>query len=484
MKEVEAEYGSLLIRDGSKCCLDLPRFAEFYHRQTSCIYLPGEKRFYQYSPESGLWQPQTQDEMIAQVGFAVRAFAVQCRIEHKLVKYQHPAEIRAILTYLKVQAKVEPAFFSSPGNWIHCRNTMMELADTGEWEMRPFSPDYHSRNRCDIAYDPAADCPQFKEQLLAPLLEEDDLELLQKYFGQCLLGRNLTQTILLLTGSGGSGKGTVANLLELLVGVHNSMQIRPGCIGSRFETSAFLGKTLLTGKESQTSFFTTRGMGILKSLVGDDTLRVELKHSNEQQMIQGIFNVFIIGNSIPLLEFESDDDLSAWHRRLRWIKCKSYMPPMPIDHFADTLFAEEGAGILNWSLAGLRQLLLANSTRLPISEAQKERLRFLFGQSFQLENILQKYLVVDPESNLTTEEIYKLYVTMAKHIGWRLMPERKFQDALPGCMSSLFNLSRCRDIKRPGADGHYTNRSGYRHVKIKIFDEPYEPYEPYDARSF
>ena len=470
--KIEEKYGSLLMSDGSKFILGLQSFAELYRQQTRCIYLPNEKQFYQYSPASGLWQPQRQSEMISQVGLAVREFAGRRGIECGLARYQRPAAIRDILTYLEVQAEVESAFFSVSGNWVHCRNTMVELTDSGEWEMRPFSPDYHSRNRCDIVYDPAADCPRFKEQLLSPLMEEDDVELLQKYFGQCLLGRNLTQSILLLTGSGGSGKGTVANLLELLVGPLNSMQIRPGCIGSRFETSAFLGKTLLTGKESQTSFFTSHGMGILKSLVGDDTLRVELKHSNEQQMIQGTFNVFIVGNAIPLLEFESNDDLTAWHRRLRWIKCKSYMPPKPIDHFADTLFADEGAGILNWSLAGLRQLLLANSTRLPISKLQKERLNFLFGQSFQLESILRNYLEEAPGSNLTTEEIFCLYVGVANHIGWQLMPERKFQAALPNCMQTLFHLSRCRDIKRPDTDGRWTNRSGYRNIKIKKLTSP------------
>ena len=104
---------------------------------------------------------------------------------------------------------------------------------------------------------------------------------------------------------------------------------------------------MLTGKESQTSFFTTKGMGILKSLVGDDALRVEFKHSNEQQMIQGTYNVFIVGNAVPMLEFESDDDISAWQRRLRWIKCKNYKPEKPVDNFANVIFDEEGSGILN-----------------------------------------------------------------------------------------------------------------------------------------
>lgn len=45
--EIEEKYGSLLIRDGSKFLLGLQSFAELYRRQTRCIYLPGEKQFYQ-----------------------------------------------------------------------------------------------------------------------------------------------------------------------------------------------------------------------------------------------------------------------------------------------------------------------------------------------------------------------------------------------------------------------------------------------------
>ena len=329
-----------------------------------------------------------------------------------------------------------------------------------------FRSDYHSRNRCNLVYDPQADCPRFKKQLLAPLLEPEDIDLLQKYFGQCLLGRNLTQTIMLLTGSGGSGKGTIANILELVVGAANCMQIRPGCIGSRFETSSFIGKTLLTGKESQTSFFTTKGMGIMKSLVGDDALRVELKHSNETQMIQGMYNVFIVGNAVPVLEFESDDDISAWHRRLRWIKCNSYKPENPVDNFANVLFEEEGSGILNWCLEGLAELLTAKSSRLPMSDVQKMRLDFLFRQSFQLESILGKFLEPCPGSNLTTEEIYSVYIDLAQKIGWRLIPKRKFETELPEHMQKIFNLTRNRDIKRNG-----TNRSGYRNIRVKNIRE-------------
>ena len=463
---IENKYGSLIIDSGQKPTIGLQPFAEYFSSLSGCIFMTNEKRFYIYNRSNGLWESQSQEAMISKISEEILALARAEEINDEFASMRRPAVIKDILLYLSALAQAPENFFDKDGNWIHCLNGIVGIDEYGHCELKPFSPDHRSRNRCKLVYDPRADCPRFKEQLLAPLLGSEDIDLLQKYFGQCLLGRNLTQTIMLLTGSGGSGKGTVANILELVVGASNCMQIRPGCIGGRFETNSFIGKTLLTGKESQTSFFTSKGMGIMKSLVGDDALRVELKHSNEAQMIQGTYNVFIVGNAVPVLEFESDDDISAWHRRLRWIKCNSYKPGKPVDNFANVLFEEEGSGILNWCLEGLAELLTAKSSRLPMSDVQKMRLDFLFRQSFQLESILGKFLEPCSGSNLTTEEIYTIYVEVAKNIGWRLIPKRKFETELPELMQSIFGLIRNRDIKR-GEPGHQTNRSGYRNIRVK-----------------
>ena len=465
VSSIESKFGSLIIKAGSKPTLGLQAFAEYFRQITGCVYVTSEKQFYIYNPQNGLWEQHSPEVMISKISEEILDLARAEEIRDGFASMRRPAVIRDILMYLKALAGVSEAFFDKRGNWMHFLNGIVKF-ENSSWVLKPFSPDYHSRNRCNLVYDPEADCPRFKKDLLDPLLENVDIDLLQKYFAQCLLGRNLTQTIMLLTGSGGSGKGTIANILELIVGAANCMQIRPGCIAGRFETSSFVGKTLLTGKESQTSFFTTKGMGIMKSLVGDDALRVELKHSNETQMIQGTYNVFIVGNAVPVLEFESEDDISAWQRRLRWIKCKSYKPEPPVDNFANVLFNEEGSGILNWSLEGLAELLTAKSSRLPMSDVQKMRLDFLFRQSFQVESILGKFLEPCPGSNLTTEEIYALYIEVAKNVGWHLIPKRKFENELPEHMQKIFNLTRNRDIKRNG-----TNRSGYRNIKIKKWQQ-------------
>lgn len=189
--------------------------------------MPNEKRFYIYNRNNGLWESQSQEAMICKISEGILGLARAAEIKDEFARIRRPAVIKDILVYLSAIAQVPENFFDKAGNWIHCINGIVEVDEHGRCDLKPFSPDYHSRNRCNLVYEPQADSPRFKDQLLAPLLESEDISLLQKYFGQCLLGRNLTQTIMLLTGSGGSGKGTIANILELVVGASNCMQIRP-----------------------------------------------------------------------------------------------------------------------------------------------------------------------------------------------------------------------------------------------------------------
>ena len=173
---------------------------------------------------NGLYEPQSQESIISKISEEILKLARDNDIADEFNSIRCPATVKAILVYLKTIAQVSDNFFDKIGSWIHCRNGVVEINDAGQCELKPFSPEYRNRNQCNLLYVPEANCPRFKDQLFAPLLETEDISLLQKYFGQCLLGRNITQTIMLLTGSGGSGKGTLANILELIVGTANLSQ--------------------------------------------------------------------------------------------------------------------------------------------------------------------------------------------------------------------------------------------------------------------
>ena len=55
---------------------------------------------------------------------------------------------------------------------------------------------------------PDAECPRFINELLKPALDNEDIEVLQLYSGQCLLADNLIQTFLVITGTAGRKRGS------------------------------------------------------------------------------------------------------------------------------------------------------------------------------------------------------------------------------------------------------------------------------------
>lgn len=346
-QELEKIYGPPMNFDdkGRMTFFNEQFFAALFARCYSPVYTASEKCFYLYEEETGVWVERSTPFLMNQLGLFLHEcadFFKKPEIETK----RRTCTLQSILMFLSAIAEKNDFFQSVRSRVMHCVNGMLEFnMDSQAWEMKPFSPSYRSRNRCELKYNPEAKCPRFLNELLYPLMDQEDAELMQQYFGQCLLGENLSQTFLLLSGPGESGKSNLANLIEQIVGKENTTQLRPEHVTGRFEFSFFIGKTLLTGKESASGSLLEKGMTRLKELTGDDTLRAEFKGSNKKANIQGHYNVIITGNAIPRLPLDGDE--KAWRRRVRWIRCKEVKPVKMVRYFYESLIQEEGAGILN-----------------------------------------------------------------------------------------------------------------------------------------
>lgn len=470
VKEVVASYGKLFIIGGKGRALffNSQGFAELFHRYSNLIYIPAENAFSLYEPKTGLWSNQSEHAMLSHIDLFLHGcadFFHQPAIETK----RKISIIREILTFLKELA-AEPKFFDKSGRiFIHCLNGVLEFnTETKLWELKPFSLDYRSRSRVEIAFDPMAECPQFLHELLYNLIESDDLDLIQRYAGQCLLSQNISQTLLLITGSGGSGKGVIVRIIEAIVGPDNCSQIRPDHISGRFELGFFLDKNLLCGRESTTTFFTAKGMSIIKSLVGDDDLRIEHKMSNKHEIIRGKYNLIIVGNPTPTLKFESEEDKGAWRRRIRWIRCKKFIPPAVKRDFAEPLLQEEGPGILNWMLSGARELLLFDNREMSYNAVQTARLDYLFGSAEPLKLFLISCVEANRGTTITSDEMFGAFTDFCKTMEWSLWNQREFQNKIPDAMLCCFQAALRRDVPRSRqTDVKTTNRAGFFHVRFK-----------------
>ncbi len=470
LKEVVSRYGRLFAvgEKGQMVYFNSQGFAELFRRDSNIVYIPAEKKFFHYETKTGLWRNQSEHAMLSHIGLFLHECADIFQ-EPAIETKRRIGVIREILTFLKELA-ANPKFFDKSGRiFIHCLSEVLELnTETKLWERKPFSPDYRSRSCVEIAFNPMAECPQFLHELLYNLIEPEDLDLIRRYAGQCLLNQNITQPLLLITGSGGSGKGVIVRIIEAIVGPENCSQIRPDHISGRFELGFFLDKSLLCGRESTTTFFTAKGMSIIKSLVGDDDLRIEHKMSNEHEIIRGKYNLIIVGNPTPTLKFESEEDRGAWRRRMRWIRCKKFTPPAVKRNFAETLLQEEGPGILNWMLSGARELLLSDSREMSCNALQTARLDYLFDSADPLKLFLISCVEANRGTTITTDEMFGAFTNFCKTMEWSPWNQREFQNKIPDVMLRCFQAPLRRDVPRSRlTDGKATNRAGFFHVRFK-----------------
>ncbi len=432
-------------------------WAGMIREQHLLLHEPHEGLFYRYDETSGLWRPESRPRLEQLVCDTVHA---ESKGNPEYLKHAQLTFASAVVGHLKGMNERRHAFTSDPEG-IHVANGYLVIGPDSV-ELHDFSPHYYSRNQSPIAFDPAARCPMFMERVLKPALDPDDIALLQYLAGQCLLGRNLMQTILILVGPGGASKGTISNVLQALIGDENCYELRTEHLDERFELFRYIGKTLLYGADVEPEFLRHSGAQTLKKLVGGDLVSPEGKNSNEKFNMRGVFNVVITCNK--RLSVRLSGDVGAWRRRLRIIAFKEPVKGRPvIVNFDRMLIDQEGAGILNWAVMGAAQVLAdkrAGRTR-PLSAAQHERIETLLGQSDSMRLFLELRVEKQPGEVLEKNDLLEAYADFCGEQGWEPLPELAARKELNNRMLELFGAVE----RKSAGSGH--NQRGYSNVAMK-----------------
>lgn len=459
-KAVAELYGEAMFfsKDGSAITGLNERFwAGMIKERHLLLFEPSEKRFYRYDKNTGLW-------MLVSKAFLEQLACDTVKNEingnPEFLKHAQLIFGSAVAGHLAGMNERRGAF-DDPPTGIHVANGFLVIGEDSI-DLHDFSPSHYSRNRSPIAFDPTAKCPMFLEQLLAPALDPDDIALLQYYAGQCLLGRNLTQTILLLHGPGGASKGTLSNVIQQVIGELNCYELRTDHLDERFEIYRYIGRTLLYGADVEPDFLRTDSAHILKKLVGDDLISPEGKNSNEVFAIRGNFNVLITCNK--RLSVRLSGDVSAWRRRLRILSFKEPAKNRPmIVNFDKMLIEKEGSGILNWAVAGAVQVLADKRAKRvrPQSPAQDLRLESLLGQSDSMRHFLEARVERRVGEVLEKNDLMEAYADYCGEQGWEPLPDLHARKELNNRMLELFGA-----VERKSA-GANRNQRGYSNVTFK-----------------
>ena len=440
-EDLEAKYGPL-IEEGS--VVNQMYVAGKFARDNLILQEPAQSTFYNYDPKTGLWQPVSSETVKIKLGIWLRETLLESA-KH-LLKRLNQNLLSQILPFLRGLAEKRDAF-QRTNNIVHVGNGVLHLDDTPP-SFHGFSPDYYSRNSSSISFDETAECPEFLGKLLQPALSDDDISLLQRYAGQCLLGCNPSQRLLLLRGTAGGGKTTVANIIQSVVGDHNVAQLRVNMLGERFELAHYIGKTLLVNTDVEGDFLNHKYAHVLKALIGGDRLSPEQKNQGNRPNIKGEFNVIITTNT--RLRIRLDSDSGAWERRMLIIDYSLPRPQKPIQHFADQLISTEGAGILNWCIEGAVQLLseLNTTGHIQLTNEQTERVETLLCESDSVRYFVMKCVEKREQGDVTTNELLTGYNNYCDERGWLGVSNRQFENQISDVMMDLHRVARRHDIKR------------------------------------
>lgn len=419
LDELRRRYGEPSYSDenGNPCSLNQSFWAGLFASENIIFWEPSERAFYAYNAEIGIYEEESVDAIKRQLSDRLLKASRQMNC-FLLEKQRTDARLNSITAHLRGIVEWRGAFAHRQRR-IHLANGVFSFDNGGE--LLEFSPDFVSRNCSPIAFDENATCERFLNELVWPAMHEDDVVLVQKYFGQCLLGLNLIQRMLIFDGLSGRGKTQLANAIQAVVGRANCTQLRTEWLADRFETYRFIKKTLLVGVDVAPNFLSTKGAGILKGLVGGDWFDAEQKGGTGSFPFQGNFCVIVTSNT--RLRVRLCGDVGAWRRRLLIIRYEGQKPTKKIPDFWEKLVRA-------------------------LTERQQTIVDNLLAESDSLRLFLQEAIVDAEGEDLSVNEIVEAYAAFCPEKGWDPLPITEIQRSLEGLMMELFHVTKSHCIKR------------------------------------
>jgi putative DNA primase/helicase len=282
--------------------------------------------------------------------------------------------------------------------------------------LRP-SPSMLVTKRCPVPFDPSATAP-ILEAFITRITRGDPplVKFLQRLAGYILTGEVKEHCFAFLYGLGRNGKTTYAEMLFWLLGDY--AVILPTAtlmMGKRDPGACTPDLMLLKGRRlalaSELEESARFAEATIKSMTGGDTMTARNPY--------GLFvtwtpthKLMIFGNHKPVI---SGTDHGIW-RRIQLVPFNEQISDAECDGNLPENLRAEGAGVLNWALAGLRDwqsegLNPPASVKAAVADYQSNM--DIFAQW------MDDHVIQSPGAQTPTATLYRAYLKWAEESGWK-----------------------------------------------------------------
>lgn len=250
------------------------------------------------------------------------------------------------------------------------RSTLIDLTTGANYREQDTTPDFLMLHALPYVFDRDAECPRWLQ-----FLEEtwpDDPEsrlLLQEWFGHVLTSENAEQVFLSIYGAPASGKTTIHNVLNKLLGV-GSIAMELDQLATEFGKSQMAtAKLAVAGDARWSGKDNARIVGAIIQITGETPIRIRDLYSKPHTAMPTA-RLMLIANERPNFH----DSSGAMMRRQLLLETKLVVPIEQRDTRLMEKLEAEMAGIIQWAIDGLVRLRSARrftrpeSTRESIAE--------------------------------------------------------------------------------------------------------------------
>lgn len=280
------------------------------------------------------------------------------------------------------------------------------------------SPSMLITKRCPVPFDPGATAP-LMEEFIARITRGDPplAKFLQRLAGYILTGAVGEQCFVFLYGLGRNGKTTYAELLLWLLGEYAVILPTATLMMSKRDPgSASPDLMLLKGRRlalaSELEESARFAEAAIKSMTGGDTMTARNPY--------GLFaswtpthKLLIVGNHKPVI---SGGDYGIW-RRVQLTPFNEKISDDECDGNLSEKLRAEGAGLLNWALAGLRDWQkdgLAPPASVKAAVAAYQSDMDVLGEW------MEDHVTQSPGTLTPTASLYEAYKKWARESGFKI----------------------------------------------------------------
>lgn len=286
-----------------------------------------------------------------------------------------------------------------PDTWICFQDCMLDAADM---KAHAHSPDYFCVNQIPHKWRDILDSASgetFRNFFAFAVPDSTDQKMFLEYAGLCLTKDARWQKILLLTGTGGTGKSLLLGLIGDATGNENCAAVSLQGLQQRFSTSLLFGKTVNICADLPSEALTDSST--IKQLAGDDVIFAERKGEQAFTFKNYAKQVYSC-NALPLMQGERNNGI---FRRLLILEMNN-APDVPDPGLYDQLRGDLFA-FMRLAVAGLHQMY--TERLICESDSSKKAVRRLMKDSDTVSAWVDECCELDKKARVERTVLYDSY---------------------------------------------------------------------------